>query len=204
MNAADNLVQLFPDRVSQLKGPVLRYLSAWLPFNGTEQDLYMAVFYPTYRKKLPFEPLPSKVLAQNPGIKNAQDYVNLINKRPPVKLSIPEENALLEVASKLKVNADSLKKLINFESGWNPTATNKYTGARGLIQFMPSTAASFDYPKYVPPADVTKVDTKPKPLPAAFVVESGKVKHDFIFPIIALVGIGAFLYFKNKPVTTGV
>ena len=124
----------------------------------------------------------------------------MINKRTPVKLTIPEENALLALASKMKVNADSLKKLINFESGWNPLAKNPYSGARGLIQFMPDTAASFDYPAYVPPADVTKVDTKPKPMPAGVVIESGKVKHDFIFPVIALAALGAFLYFKNKGV----
>jgi hypothetical protein len=201
MNASDNLVQLFPDRVSQLRGPVLKYFSRLTPFNGKEQDLYMAVFRPTYRKVLPFKPFPAFVIAQNPGINTPQDYANMINKRPPVKLSTPEENALLELASKIKVNADSLKKLINFESGWNPLAKNPYSGARGLIQFMPSTAASFGYPTYVPPVDVTKVDTKPKTPPAGVVIEAGKVKTDFIFPVIALVTVGAVLYFRNKGVS---
>jgi len=39
----------------------------------------------------------------------------------------------------------ALAKLINFESSWNPLAKNPYTGARGLIQFMPNTARSLGY-----------------------------------------------------------
>lgn len=50
------------------------------------------------------------------------------------------ENVLKEVSAKLGVSSDDLQKLIMFESGFNPQAKNKYTGARGLIQFMPDTA----------------------------------------------------------------
>lgn len=55
------------------------------------------------------------------------------------------ENALQDVAAALGVAPDSLKKLIAFESGFNPSATNKFTGARGLIQFMPATARSLGF-----------------------------------------------------------
>lgn len=55
------------------------------------------------------------------------------------------ENTLLEVSSKLGVSANDLQKLIMFESGFNPLATNKYTGARGLIQFMPDTAKDLGF-----------------------------------------------------------
>lgn len=55
------------------------------------------------------------------------------------------EQALNEVAGALSIPALWLKNLINFESGGNPQAVNKYTGARGLIQFMPSTAKAMGF-----------------------------------------------------------
>lgn len=55
------------------------------------------------------------------------------------------ENAIQYVSAALGVAPDSLKKLIAFESGFNPLATNKFTGARGLIQFMPSTARGLGF-----------------------------------------------------------
>ena len=60
-------------------------------------------------------------------------------------LSPAEERALREVSASLGVQRDWLYALINFESGFNPGATNKITGARGLIQFLPSTAQSLGY-----------------------------------------------------------
>lgn len=44
------------------------------------------------------------------------------------------------VASRLGVNAQDLLKVMNFESGLNPAARNRQSGATGLIQFMPETA----------------------------------------------------------------
>lgn len=55
------------------------------------------------------------------------------------------EKALKEVSSKLGVSSNDLQKLIMFESGFNPQAKNQYTGARGLIQFMPDTARSMGF-----------------------------------------------------------
>lgn len=43
------------------------------------------------------------------------------------------------------VPVEWLNSLISFESGWNPLAKNKISGARGLIQFMPSTAKAMGY-----------------------------------------------------------
>ena len=63
----------------------------------------------------------------------------------PAKLSSNEEYALQQTAAALGVKRDSLYNLIQFESGWNPKATNPLSGARGLIQFMPKTAEGMGY-----------------------------------------------------------
>ena len=55
------------------------------------------------------------------------------------------QEALNLVAKKLGTNPQWLDKLINFESRWNPQATNPNSGARGLIQFMPDTARDLGY-----------------------------------------------------------
>lgn len=52
---------------------------------------------------------------------------------------------LQTVAQKLNVNPAWLWSLIQFESNGNPAAKNSITGARGLIQFMPSTAREMGY-----------------------------------------------------------
>lgn len=56
-----------------------------------------------------------------------------------------EEKALEIVAIGLDVPPQWLKNLIQFESGWNPQATNKYSGARGLLQFTNTTAKALGY-----------------------------------------------------------
>lgn len=50
-----------------------------------------------------------------------------------------------EISAGLEVNATDLIKLIDFESGWNPQAKNPYSSARGLIQFIDSTAQSLGF-----------------------------------------------------------
>jgi len=60
-------------------------------------------------------------------------------------LSISEEKALQDLALFLGVSRNALYALISFESGWNVKATNRVTGARGLIQFMPATARGMGY-----------------------------------------------------------
>jgi hypothetical protein len=47
---------------------------------------------------------------------------------------------IARVSANLGIDASWLANAINFESGGNPQARNKYTNATGLIQFMPSTA----------------------------------------------------------------
>ena len=50
--------------------------------------------------------------------------------------------AVIAVANRLGTDPGALANLIAFESGWNPAAVNPRSGATGLIQFMPTTAAS--------------------------------------------------------------
>jgi soluble lytic murein transglycosylase-like protein len=148
-NAADTIVSKFPTRAAQLKTPVYDYLlreHKRLPYNGTDQDLYMAVFYPAYRRKPVTTAFPSNVQKANPGIKTPQDYINLVNKsKQTAVLKAAEWTALKDTAAALNMSWEPLYKLINFESAWNPKAKNPSSGARGLIQFMPSTAESMGY-----------------------------------------------------------
>ena len=145
---ADTLVTKYPDRVSQILGPVYDYLKPMVPYSQVPQDLYMAVFYPKARKWPPNTEFSAGVQKVNPGIVRVSDYVEKVEristKNRPV-LSAAEDAALASTAAKLGVAKDSLYKLINFESGWNPQATNRYTGARGLIQFMPKTAKGMGF-----------------------------------------------------------
>jgi hypothetical protein len=53
--------------------------------------------------------------------------------------------ALQDIALKLKIDPSWLWSLISFESKANPAARNKITGARGLIQFLHSTARELGY-----------------------------------------------------------
>lgn len=55
------------------------------------------------------------------------------------------EKALNQLALNLGVKNEDLKKLINFESGFNPLAKNPFSGARGLIQFTDSTARKLGF-----------------------------------------------------------
>jgi soluble lytic murein transglycosylase-like protein len=89
---------------------------------------------------------PANVRELNPGIKTPQDYINLVNSRKATAiLSNNEWSALKDTAADLGMSWEPLYKLINFESAWDPKAKNPASGARGLIQFMPSTARDMGY-----------------------------------------------------------
>lgn len=74
------LVRKFPTVETQLLGPVRRYLQMWAPF-PTDQSLFMAVFYPAYRRVRPDKPFPRKVQEANPGIVTVQDYLDHVWSR---------------------------------------------------------------------------------------------------------------------------
>lgn len=60
-------------------------------------------------------------------------------------LTPQEQTALSEVAAAVQAVPADLARLIQFESGWNPAAKNPVSSARGLIQFIDSTAQSLGY-----------------------------------------------------------
>lgn len=60
-------------------------------------------------------------------------------------LSPSEDNALSLISQKLGANKQDLFDLINMESKWNPQIKNPRSSARGLIQFMDSTAKGMGY-----------------------------------------------------------
>lgn len=62
-----------------------------------------------------------------------------------MKISDSEYQLLQVVSLKLGVNPGDLYRLIDFESGWNPSAKNPYSSARGLIQFTDSTAVKLGF-----------------------------------------------------------
>jgi hypothetical protein len=56
-----------------------------------------------------------------------------------------EAAALVDTARAIGTDPSWLWELVNLESGHNPQARNPSSGARGLIQFMPSTAKLLGY-----------------------------------------------------------
>lgn len=74
-----DLVTQHPTIIDQLQ-IVYEYLSRFYPFKN-QQDLYMSVFYPKYRKVDPETVFPDSIQSVNPGIVTVQDYVDLVNRR---------------------------------------------------------------------------------------------------------------------------
>jgi hypothetical protein len=72
-NEVDLIVKC-PDFNSQMDGPVYEYFRKMMPF-VSKSDLYMAVFYPAYRRKPAATVFPDSVLAANPGIRTPADYI---------------------------------------------------------------------------------------------------------------------------------
>jgi hypothetical protein len=55
------------------------------------------------------------------------------------------KNIVNQLAAKYNVNPATIAGLIQEESGWNPTIKNPLSSARGLIQFIDSTAQGLGY-----------------------------------------------------------
>jgi hypothetical protein len=75
-----DLIDRLPDFASQMDGAVYPYFRKKMPFTS-EQDVYMSVFYPKYRKVAPTTLFPDTVRDVNPGINTPADYIALVNKR---------------------------------------------------------------------------------------------------------------------------
>ncbi len=63
----------------------------------------------------------------------------------PSDIQADFQNKTESVANNLGTTPDNLMAVMDIESGLNPHATNPYTQATGLIQFMPSTLAAMGY-----------------------------------------------------------
>jgi hypothetical protein len=75
---SQDLIDNLPDFDSQMDGAVVPYFRKYMPFSS-EQDFYMTVFYPAYRKVPPETVFPDSVQRSNPGIKTVQDYVDFVD-----------------------------------------------------------------------------------------------------------------------------
>lgn len=64
---------------------------------------------------------------------------------PPKKVDLWEKDLILDVFVEHGFPREEADKAIRRESGWNPAALNKASGAAGLIQFMPSTLRGMKY-----------------------------------------------------------
>lgn len=79
--------------------------------------------------------------AAQPGVKTKRTVRTRVSTSQVKKQLGPEFlKRVKEVAKNLNCNYKDLLAVMNAESGLNPKAVNKYTGATGLIQIMPTTA----------------------------------------------------------------
>lgn len=78
-----DLVEMFPDRISQLEGPITTYLVQYGPF-ANEQELFMAVFYPAARTWPPDREFPQWVQDANAGISTPAEYVQFVRDKQDV------------------------------------------------------------------------------------------------------------------------
>src|SRR4030042_2358111 len=62
-----------------------------------------------------------------------------------IKLNEREKELFGDISAQLGVHATDLYKLINFESGWNPSIKNPLSAARGLLQFTDKTAVRLGF-----------------------------------------------------------
>jgi hypothetical protein len=59
---------------------IVRDLSRYRPFKN-QQELYLSVFYPAWRKKSPLTQFPDSVQRVNPGIRTVGDYVKFVESQ---------------------------------------------------------------------------------------------------------------------------
>jgi len=103
------------------------------------------------------DPGPATVAKLNDVLKSKPDVASKLTKSTPADVKSapsaanidtstiqdPDFNKKLEkIASALGVNSKDLIAIMKMESGVNPAAVNSMSGATGLIQFMPKTAAN--------------------------------------------------------------
>jgi hypothetical protein len=70
----------YPTVEAQLSGPVTAYFMRYKPY-PTQQSLFMAVFYPSYRYVSPDTMFSTSIQSQNPGIDTVQSYIDFVKKK---------------------------------------------------------------------------------------------------------------------------
>jgi hypothetical protein len=77
---SEKLVANNPDRITQLRGPVLKYFrDMWKVERNNFVDMVSCLFYPKYRKT-PSKRLPEAVIKVNPGIDSVATYALKIER----------------------------------------------------------------------------------------------------------------------------
>ncbi len=89
-----DLITRLPDFDAQMDRAVLPYFLKYAPFTS-EQDVYMSVFYPAYRKVPPSTEFSAAVQRVNPGIRTVQDYINKVNMAVASRRLIPMGKSIL-------------------------------------------------------------------------------------------------------------
>ena len=115
--SSQDLVNKCPDIDSQLRGPVYRYLRAYMPFKDFT-DFCLSIFYPAGRKN-PDAPLPAKARAMNPGFKTPRDYI------PHVQRSVKG----LDLSW---IKQDATKVATEMKSGYN-TLSGKFVASVAIF-----------------------------------------------------------------------
>lgn len=88
------LIKALPDFDTQMDLAVFPYLQKFMPFRS-EQDFYMAVFYPAYRKVSPATEFSAMIKNVNPGIVTVQDYIDKVNSTVAMRRIIPQAGGVL-------------------------------------------------------------------------------------------------------------
>lgn len=87
-----SLIRKYPTFNEQMENVVYPYLAKYAPF-ASKQELYMAVFYPKYRRVSPDTIFPEKVREVNPNITTVQDYVDFVDRRVKTEKLALRQNA---------------------------------------------------------------------------------------------------------------
>jgi len=74
------VIALHSDFMDQMDNVVYPYLEQYAPF-ANESELWLAIFYPAWRRKPLDTVLPDNVREVNPGIDTLGDYVDNVKKR---------------------------------------------------------------------------------------------------------------------------
>lgn len=103
-----DLVTRHPTVISQLEGPVYKYLKVYKPFTS-DQSLFLAVFYPDARSWPIYKKFPKIVPLYNPGIYTPSDYIKKVYRSAGLPF-IPPFLILIGIGTILYITIKRQKK----------------------------------------------------------------------------------------------